>query len=159
MKTKILGFFKNKKRLIIISTLLCILLIGIIYFASFDRNILENDSYSTTFFDRNGTPLRTFFSEDEKYSEKCGLSEISPHFLRACVLIEDKRFYSHKGIVISSLFRALWQNIKGKRIVSGGSTITMQLAKLLYNHKKRHIGNKISEIFAALKFELHLSKT
>ena len=159
MKTKISGFFKNKKRLIIISALLGILLIGIIYFASFNRKILKNDSYSTTFFDRNGTPLRTFFSEDEKYSEKCGLSEVSPHFLRACVLIEDKRFYSHKGIVISSLFRALWQNIKGKRIVSGGSTITMQLAKLLYNHKKRHLGNKISEIFAALKFELHLSKT
>jgi membrane carboxypeptidase/penicillin-binding protein PbpC len=62
MKTKIPGFFKNKKRVIIVGTLLCILLIGVIYFASFDRKILKNDSFSTTFFDRNGTPLRTFFS-------------------------------------------------------------------------------------------------
>jgi penicillin-binding protein 1C len=159
MKTKIAKFFKNKKRLILIGVPLCIIIISIIYFASFDGDILKNDAYSTTYFDRSGTPLRTFFSEDEKYGEKCSLSEISPHFLRACVLIEDKRFYSHNGIVLSSLFRALWQNIKGKRIVSGGSTITMQLAKLIYNHKRRHIWNKISEIFSALKFEIHLSKS
>lgn len=156
---QIAKFFKNKKRLIIIGIPLCLIIIGIIYFASFDRDILKNDSYSTTYYDRNGTPLRTFFSEVETYSEKCSLSEISPHFLRACVLIEDKRFYSHPGIVLSSLVRALWQNIKGQRIVSGGSTITMQLAKLVYNHKRRHIWNKISEIFSALKFEIHLSKS
>ncbi|MCK4765861.1 MAG: penicillin-binding protein 1C [Candidatus Aminicenantes bacterium] len=153
------GLFRRKKILGVTGIILALLLTGIIYFASFDRGILNRSSYSTTFFDRNGIPLRTLFSADETYAEKCGLSEVSPHFLRACVLIEDKRFYSHKGIVISSLFRALWQNIKKKRVVSGGSTITMQLAKLLYRHKKRSIPNKISEIFAALKFELHLSKT
>lgn len=159
MKTGILTFIKKKKRLVIIlSILLLILLVGIIYFASFDPGIFNRNAYSTTFYDRNHKPLRTFFSSDETYARPCSLSEVSPHFLRAVVLIEDKRFYSHKGVVLSSLLRALWQNIKGNRIVSGGSTITMQLAKLVYRHQKRTIFNKISEIFSALKFELHLSK-
>jgi penicillin-binding protein 1C len=159
MKTGILTFIKKKKRLAIISgILLVILLLGIIYFASFDPEVFKRNAYSTTFYDRNNKPLRTFFSADETYARPCSLSEVSPHFLRAVVLIEDKRFYSHKGVVLSSLMRALWQNIKGKRIVSGGSTITMQLAKLVYRHEKRTIFNKISEIFSALKFEMHLSK-
>ena len=156
------AFFKGrKKRLVIFCLILILLIIGITYFASFDREAFKKNaySYSTTFYDRSGKPLRTFFSSDETYSQICRLSEISPHFLRAIVLIEDKKFYNHKGIVLSSLFRALWQNIKGSRIVSGGSTITMQVAKLVYNHKKRTIFNKISEIFSALKFELHLSKS
>ena len=159
MKTGILTFIKKKKRLAVISgILLVILLSGIIYFASFDPGILKRNAYSTTFYDRSQKPLRTFFSADETYARSCSLSEVSPHFLRAVVLIEDKRFYSHKGVVLSSLLRASWQNIKGKRVVSGGSTITMQLAKLLYHHQSRSIFNKISEIFSALRFELHLSK-
>ncbi len=158
MKTKITKLLKNKKTLLIIGIPALAILIAAIYFASFNRSILKSESFSTTFFDRNGIPLRTYFSGDEKYSEKCSLSEVSPHFLRACILIEDKRFYSHKGVVLSSLFRALGQNLKSKAVVSGGSTITMQLAKLLYNHQERHIWNKISEIFAALKLEMHLSK-
>jgi penicillin-binding protein 1C len=158
MKHRILAFFKNKKRLVIIGIILFIVLIGVIYFASFDPGIFKSNAYSTTFYDREGKPLRTFFSTEETYARPCRLSEVSPHFLRAIVLIEDKKFYNHKGVVLSSLFRALWQNIKGKRIVSGGSTITMQLAKLVYRHQKRTIFNKISEIFSALKFELHLSK-
>jgi len=152
-------FLKRKRLLIVGATLLSMATALIIYFASFDRRLLEQNTYSTTFYDRNGTALRTFFSQDETYSEPCRLSEITPHFTRAIVLIEDKTFYNHKGIVLSSLVRALWQNVKGKRVVSGGSTITMQLAKILYRHKSRTVFNKISEIFSALKFELHLSKS
>jgi len=158
MKIDYLFFFRNKKRFVVF-LLFMILLAGVIYFSSFDPGLFKINTYSTTYFDRNGKPLRTYFSEEETYSRPCPLSEISPHFLRAIVLIEDKTFYNHKGIVMSSLFRALWQNIKGQRIVSGGSTITMQLAKLIYRHRKRTIFNKISEIFSALKFELHLTKT
>ncbi|UCH93861.1 MAG: penicillin-binding protein 1C [Candidatus Aminicenantes bacterium] len=159
MKTRILAFIRKRKRLVImLGILFVILLVGIIYFVSFDPGVFKKNAYSTTFYDREGKPLRTFFSADETYAQTCGLAEVSPHFLRAIVLIEDKKFYRHKGVVLSSLFRALWQNVKGQRIVSGGSTITMQLAKLVYRHQKRTIFNKISEIFSALKFELHLSK-
>jgi penicillin-binding protein 1C len=157
---RILGFFtRTRKRKIVFGSLLVIVIAGLIYFASFDKDILEESTYSTTFYDRRDKPLRTFLSSDETYARRCRLSEVSPHFLRAIVLIEDKSFYSHKGVVPSSLFRALWQNIKGQRIVSGGSTITMQTVKMVYRHKKRTVFNKIAEIFAALKFELHLTKS
>ncbi len=157
---KIFRFFtRTKKRLVITITLLVLLVTGVIYFASFDADTLASTNYSTTFYDRNGKPLRTYFSEDETYSKPCGISEVSPHFLRAIVLIEDKSFYNHHGVVLSSLGRALWQNIRGKGIVSGGSTITMQTVKLVYHHQNRTIFNKVSEVFGAIKFEMHLSKT
>ena len=158
MKNRFMNFLKNKKRLIILGIILLIIAAGVLYFASFDPELFKKNAYSTTFYDRTGKPLRTFFSADETYTQPCPLSEVSPHFLRAIVLIEDKTFYSHNGVVLSSLFRALWQNIKGRRVVSGGSTIPMQLAKLVYRHQKRSFFNKISEIFSALKFEMHLSK-
>ncbi|MCP5048689.1 MAG: penicillin-binding protein 1C, partial [bacterium] len=157
---KVFRFFtKTRKRRVISISILVLMLTAAIYFVSFDEEILNENIFSTTFYDRNGKPLRTYFSADETYARPCRLSEVSPHFLRAIVLIEDKTFYNHKGVVLSSLFRAFWQNIKGRRIVSGGSTITMQTAKLVYRHRKRNIFNKISEIFSALKFELHLSKS
>jgi len=159
MKFKIPSFILKHKKLSILLGLLFILLLWLlIYFISFDRGILDKNIYSTTFYDRSGKELRTYFSSEETYSRSCKLSEISPHFLRAIVLIEDKNFYEHKGVVLSSLFRAIWQNIKGGDVVSGGSTITMQLTKAVYYHRSRNIFNKVSEIFSALRFEMHLSK-
>jgi penicillin-binding protein 1C len=147
----------NKKRIFVLVFIASIISL-LLYFAAFDRDIFV-DNASTTFYDQQGKPLRTLLSVEEQYSQVSQLSEVSPHFLRACVLIEDKNFYSHNGVVISSLIRALHQNIKGKRVVSGGSTITMQLAKLVYQHRNRNFFNKVSELFSALKFELHLSKS
>lgn len=159
LKSIALFFTRTWTRRIIFGTLLVLMIWAVIYFASFDDRVLKDRSYSTTFYDRTGKPLRVFLSGDETYARESTLSAISPHFLRAIVLIEDKSFYSHKGVVLSSLFRALWQNVSGGRIISGGSTITMQTAKLVYRHKKRTILNKISEIFAALRFEMHLNKS
>jgi penicillin-binding protein 1C len=159
MFLKKIFMLKNNKPLIIPGIVLIVVLAVVIYFVSFDREVFTKNTYSTTFYDRHGKPLRTFFSEAETYANPCQLSEVSPHFLRAIVLIEDKKFYNHRGVAVLSLLRALWQNIKGKRIVSGGSTIPMQLAKLAFQHQSRNIFNKTSEIFSALKFEMHLSKT
>ena len=131
----------------------------ILYFSIFNEDILNSDSVSKHFFDRNGIPLRTLLSEDEKYSQKCSLSDVSPHFLRAIVLVEDRNYYSHHGVFLSSMFRALFQNIKENKVKSGASTITMQLAKLLKKNRKRNILNKISEIFFAVKLEFHLDKS
>ncbi len=131
----------------------------VLYFSIFDRSILISNSNSTLYFDRNGIALRTILSEDEKYSQRSLLSEVSPHFLRSIILVEDRSFYSHHGVSISSVFRAMFQNIKENRIKSGASTITMQLAKLLKKNRKRNFLNKISESFFAIKLEIHLDKS
>lgn len=160
MKDKINAFIKrHKRKLTIFFGLLVVITIGLtIYFISFDEAVFRNASYSTTFTDRNGKELRTYLSTDETYAKYCRLSEVSPYFLRAIVLIEDKKFYDHNGISVKSIMRALWQNISRRKVVSGGSTITMQLAKMIYHHQDRGILNKISEMFSALKFEMHVSK-
>ena len=151
-------FFRSKFVKITGAVVLTALLTLAVYFYSFDPAIFADKDHSTDFFDRHGTLLRTYFSGQETYARQSPSSEVSPHFLRAIVLIEDHRFYSHHGVSLSSLVRATWQNIKGQRVVSGGSTITMQLAKLVHRHRKRTILNKISEIFAALRFEWHMPK-
>lgn len=150
---------KTRTRKILLAIFLMITLYLVYFFVSFDPGIFNSPAYSTTFYDRNGKPLRTYFSQEETYGRPCRLSEVSPHFLRAIVLIEDKTFYSHKGIVLSSLFRAARQNISEQKVISGGSTITMQLAKMVFHHHKRTIFNKVAEIFLALKFEMHMSKS
>jgi penicillin-binding protein 1C len=151
-------FFRSKFVKILGAAVLAALLTLAVYFYSFDPAIFADKEHSTDFLDRRGTLLRTYFSSRETYARQSPSSEVSPHFLRAIVLIEDHRFYSHHGVSLSSLLRATWQNIEGQRVVSGGSTITMQLAKLVYRHRERSILNKISEIFAALRFEWHMPK-
>lgn len=149
---------KNIRKKLIITALIIIVSM-ILYFSIFNKDILQTNLGSVQFFDRNGESLRTLLSADEKYSQKCNLSEISPHFLRAIILVEDRKFYSHHGVSISSVFRAIFQNIKENKVKSGASTISMQLAKLLKKNRKRTIFNKISETFFALKLELHLEKS
>lgn len=78
--------------------------------------------------------------------------------VKATIIREDRRFFLHKGVDLVSLYRAVYENFRYHKIVSGGSTITMQEAKIILNHKKRTIFTKILEILYALKLELHLNK-
>lgn len=78
--------------------------------------------------------------------------------VNALVATEDQRFYLHPGIDPAALVRALWSNATHGRIVSGGSTITMQVARILYDDPPRTIGNKLLEMHLALRLELRRSK-
>lgn len=115
-------------------------------------------SPSTVVLDRNGEWLRAFTAHDEmwRFPEKT-LVEISPRFQTAMLTYEDKWFYHHWGINPVSLFNATIDNIRAGRVVRGGSTITMQLARLI-EPKDRTIPNKIIEMFRALQLELTYTK-
>ena len=81
-----------------------------------------------------------------------------PERLKIAVLhFEDKRFEQHHGVDLAAVFRALYQNIKSGETVSGASTITMQLARLM-KPKERTIKNKIIEMLQAVRIELKYSK-
>jgi penicillin-binding protein 1C len=108
--------------------------------------------------DRNGKLLREILSKDYKTSSWVNRDEISPHMVQATIIREDKRFYSHFGVDPIGLGRAIYDNIKHRRVISGGSTITMQVAKMAFNWKNRNVVTKIIEMVYALKLELHLSK-
>ena len=114
---------------------------------------------STVVLDRNGEWLRAFTATDEMWRfPETSLDQISPRFQTAMLTYEDKYFYHHWGVNPVSLFNAAIDNIKAGKVVRGGSTITMQLARLM-EPKDRTIPNKIIEMFRAVQLELTFTKT
>ncbi|MCG9126198.1 penicillin-binding protein 1C [Candidatus Poribacteria bacterium] len=114
---------------------------------------------STVVLDRNGKWLRVFTSEDDMWRiTETNLENVSPQFQTAMLTYEDKWFYHHRGINPVSLFGAFYDNIKTGKVVRGGSTITMQLARLM-EPKERTIPNKIIEMFRAVQLELTYKKS
>jgi penicillin-binding protein 1A len=79
-------------------------------------------------------------------------AEISPVMKQAIVSIEDKRFFEHRGVDLHGIFRALWQDVRNKKVVEGGSTITQQFVKNAYVSTSRSISRKLRE--AALAWQL-----
>ncbi len=112
---------------------------------------------STIVLDRNGKMLRVFLSQQEMWQIPISAEKISPILRKAVIGYEDKYFYWHTGINPIAIIRAAIANIKARRIVRGGSTLTMQVARMM-EPKKRNIPNKLIEIFRALQLELHYSK-
>ena len=107
---------------------------------------------STRFEDRQGRPLREFLSGRETRSEWLGLEAMSIHLTTAAIAAEDRRFFFHHGVDPLAVLRAAWLNLKHRRIVSGASTITMQLARSL-DPGPRTWRQKINEALRALRME------
>ena len=78
--------------------------------------------------------------------------EIAPVMKQAIVAIEDKRFFEHRGVDVRGILRAVWQDVRNKKVVQGGSTITQQFVKNAYLTKKRSLSRKLKE--AALAWQL-----
>ncbi len=86
------------------------------------------------------------------------LNEIPPAFIKALLVREDKRFYSHGGVDWIGVGRAVTQLIKHKRATQGASTLTMQLAKTTFNHRDRNLNAKLIEVALAKRIEATYSK-
>ncbi|MGB2875216.1 MAG: PBP1A family penicillin-binding protein [Gaiellaceae bacterium] len=84
--------------------------------------------------------------------------QISPRMKQAIVAVEDKRFYEHRGVDIHAILRAVWQDIRNKKVVEGGSTITQQFVKNTYLRQQRSIGRKLKEAALAWQLEQRWSK-
>ena len=116
-------------------------------------------SPSTIVLDRSGKWLRAFTTEDDMWRfPETSLDEISPLFQTAMLTYEDQWFYHHWGINPVSIACAAIDNFKAGKIVRGGSTITMQLARLM-EPKERTLPNKVIEMFRAFQLELTYSKS
>lgn len=112
---------------------------------------------SAVALDRNGTWLRALPVEDGRWRIRADLDRTDPAFVGNLLRVEDERFYLHPGVDGPAIVRALLSNIRAGNIVSGGSTITMQTARLLSPHP-RDYGNKAIEALRALQLELLYSK-
>jgi penicillin-binding protein 1C len=107
--------------------------------------------------DRHGEWLMAFTTQDGRWRLEARLDEIDPEFQRRVVAIEDARFWWHPGFDPLALSRAIVSLLRTGRVTQGGSTITMQLARLL-EPRPRTIGSKLIEIIRAIQIERRMSK-
>nr|WP_064560298.1 peptidoglycan glycosyltransferase PbpC [Buttiauxella brennerae] len=105
----------------------------------------------------DGTPLWRFADENGIWRYPVTLSDVSPLYLEALINYEDRWFWDHPGINPLSILRAAGQDLLSGKVISGGSTLTMQVARLLDPHP-RTFGGKIRQVWRALQLEWHLSK-
>ncbi|MCB0218800.1 MAG: penicillin-binding protein 1C [Chrysiogenetes bacterium] len=106
---------------------------------------------------RDGTPAYVTLSTDDKWRIPVSVDEVDPNYLAALVEIEDGRFWWHPGVDPLAVVRALFQNVSAGGVVSGASTLTMQLVRVL-EPRPRTLSSKFIEALRALQLELRLSK-
>lgn len=119
--------------------------------------LVEKIASSTAIFDHQGRLLRLTLASDHQYRLWTPIEDISPELVEALLLHEDQHFYRHPGFNAASLVRAAVSSYSGGPRV-GGSTLTMQLARLMYGLNTRTIGGKLQQIFHAIRLELCYSK-
>lgn len=141
------------KRLLLVS-----LIIFLVWYKYCLPDQLFNDPTSTVLLDKKGHLLGAKIAEDGQWRFESKAQV--PLKFRICILeFEDRNFYAHYGISIKGIGRALNQNIKHKRVVSGGSTITMQLARIMRKNPSRTFGEKILEMILATRMEIRFTKS
>lgn len=106
----------------------------------------------------DGTPLWRFADDNGVWRYPVSMNEVSPLYVEALLTYEDRWFYRHPGVNPLALMRAAWQNLSSQRVVSGGSTISMQVARLIEPHARTMPG-KLRQIWRTLQLEWHLPKT
>ncbi len=112
---------------------------------------------SVQFIDRDGELLREVRADDAARAVWVPLDEVGPTVAQAVLAAEDRRFEAHAGVDPAAAVRALYTSIRARRVVSGASTITMQLARLVEPHR-RNLRGKLGEMAMAVRIEASLSK-
>ncbi len=113
---------------------------------------------SVTVLDRNGDLLRAYAVADGRWRLPVGLKDVDPRYIAQLLAFEDKRFYRHHGIDILSMGRAFMQGVRNARVISGASTLTMQVARLLEQGATGNLRAKLRQMRLALALERRLSK-
>ena len=118
---------------------------------------LPKDDQARVVLAEDGTPLWRFADANGVWRYPVQVSEVSPLYLDALLTYEDRWFFQHPGVNPLALGRAAWQNLSGGRVLSGGSTLSMQVARLLDPHE-RTLPGKLRQLWRTAQLEWHLSK-
>jgi penicillin-binding protein 1A len=103
----------------------------------------------------NGNPITTL---GDLYANQITFNQIPGHLIDAVVATEDRRFFNHSGVDVMGILRAAYVNYRADRIVQGGSTITQQLAKVMFLKPDRTIKRKVQELMLAWQLEKTFGK-
>ena len=131
--------------------------LNLLFIFCLPRKLFSDTAYSTVVEDRNGVLLGARIAEDGqwRFPER---DSLPMKYEKALLRFEDKYFYIHPGVNPFSILRALSGNIKSGRVTSGGSTLTMQVIRILREGQPRTVKEKILEAFMALRLETRCSK-
>ena len=108
--------------------------------------------------DADGNLLRAFATPDGRWRLQTTADKVDPQFIKMLIAYEDQRFYDHHGIDIHALGRSAWQLLTNGRIVSGASTLSMQVARLIEPRVDRSFSAKFRQMLRAVQIERRLSK-
>ncbi|MCK5384302.1 MAG: penicillin-binding protein 1C [Alphaproteobacteria bacterium] len=120
-------------------------------------DITRFETRSKIVLDAEGQILRTFTVEDGIWRLSVKPDDVSSNYLDMLIAFEDKRFWQHHGVDLLAMMRAISQIIVNGRVISGGSTLTMQVARLL-EPRPRTIESKLIEIFRSVQLEQRYTK-
>src|SRR6266404_7509985 len=120
--------------------------------------LLDGISFSQCVRDRNGKLLRVTLSADQKFRIWTPLEDISADLIDATLRYEDKYYAHHPGVNPLALARCALDLLRFHRVTAGGSTITMQLARLRFRLHTRNISGKLEQIIRSVELERHYSK-
>lgn len=159
MKISLEIFFKNKRKIALYffggAILFFIAFIAFVYLTRLPYRLEIPGSRVIEFAD--ASPMCVYITPDQKWRIPVGIDEVDTAYIDALIRFEDKRFYNHPGVDPIAIIRAIIQNVRERRVVSGASTITMQLVRLL-EPRPRTISSKIIEMFRAFQLELRMTK-
>jgi penicillin-binding protein 1C len=141
----------------LVLVLLCLVVRSLPYFAPIRATNLVQDRRAVEFSDRNGLPLGTLLSRDQDHTATTPLHQVSPHFIHAILAAEDGRYYQHGALEMRAIVRSLITSIQARRITSGASTITMQLARMI-DPAPRTLSAKLDEIWLSWRLAAGMSK-
>lgn len=140
---------------LVVSDVICILLLCWFWFLLPSKLFLSPTSYVVEA--SNGTLLSAAIAKDGQW--RFPVADSIPEKFEQCIVaFEDKRFFSHPGVDFLAMARAMRQNLKAKGVVSGGSTLTMQVIRLS-RKESRTVWQKLIEVILAFRLELTHSKT
>ncbi len=137
--------------------LLSALFIGFVLFWRCLPSSFYHTPYSTVLLDRNGELIGASIASDGQWRFP-PLEDVPEKFVRSITLYEDRYFFRHPGVDITAVVRALRSNIRSQKVVSGASTLTMQVIRLSRNKHSRTLWEKVVESVMALRLELSTSK-
>lgn len=141
-------FLKFIKNIILVCILIVIMVCGTVIYKGYKM-------YSNAISEKSIQEMVSEIQEKESYTT---IEELPEIYIQAVLAVEDRRFYSHSGIDIISIARAIKNDIVAGEFVEGGSTITQQLAKNVYFTQAKKLERKIAEVFMAFQIEKECDK-
>ncbi len=121
-------------------------------------DLYGNTSFSTAVYDRDGQLLRLFLADDDHYRLRVSLDDVAQSAIDATLTYEDRHFYRHPGVNPAALVRGAWTTYVTRERMMGGSTISMQVARMRFDLETTTIFGKLVQIARAIQLERHYEK-